>query len=89
AVKGLQLLPRLLKAKTGSVKRELYDLRSDPLEKNNLAGKKQEIVKELSEKLQRWKEKQQAAVAGLGEFDKKVDVTEQMRERLRKLGYFG
>jgi arylsulfatase len=87
-VKGLQLLPKLLKAKTGAVKSELYDLRSDPFEKNNLAGKKPEIAKELREKLQKWKEQQRALNESLAQFDKKIDMTGQMRERLRKLGYF-
>jgi arylsulfatase len=85
--KARHVLPRMLKTRMGTVTKELYDLENDPEEKKNLVGKKQAIANELSRKLQRWREEQNALASKAGKASK-VEATQKMRERLRKLGYF-
>ena len=76
--------------KAGSEPRaELYDLKADPAERNNLAGKRPELAWEMAEKLRQWKARQKAVEEKLGQLGQKLDATEEMQKRLRRLGYFG
>lgn len=50
-VSGSVRLPAIRKGKYKLVGKELYDLEADPSEKNNIAEKNPEIVKELSDRL--------------------------------------
>lgn len=50
-VSGSVRLPAIRKGKYKLVGRELYDLEADPSEKNNIAEKNPEIVKQLSDRL--------------------------------------
>ncbi len=88
ASKSVQLLPKMLKARSGAIERELYDLENDFGERKNLAKKEKGVVEELQEKLNEWRKKQKMLKENLGEFDKVIDAAGEMKERLRKLGYF-
>ncbi|MBN2067700.1 MAG: sulfatase [Candidatus Diapherotrites archaeon] len=88
ASKSVQLLPKMLMAKTGSVSRELYDLEKDKGEKKNLASKNRQLVDLFGKKLQGWRERQKRIQQSLPGIEKKIDATDEMKERLKKLGYF-
>ena len=59
----------------------LYNLKEDPLEKNNIAKLFPEIVKSMEENLERY-EKQQIVIE-----TKDNDKTKEIEEELRKMGY--
>lgn len=59
---------------------ELYDLKVDPLEKNNLASQEGERVVKLQELIERWREKHEKG-------GKLAPISEEDRARLRAMGY--
>lgn len=65
---------------------ELYDLREDPTEQNNIYNASSTLAKTLSEKLQTWRIST-IETAGGEETRPKVKLTPEEIERLRSLGY--
>ena len=62
---------------------QLYDLRADPAEQNNLAGQRPELRERLSEEL-----RQRRAAAGHGAPASSLEgLPDELRERLESLGY--
>lgn len=61
---------------------QLYDLRTDPAEKHDLAGEREELLQELMEEVRRWRENTLTAV----ETESVVLDAEQIEE-LKALGY--
>ena len=59
---------------------ELYDLKVDPLEKDNLASQEGERVVKLQELIERWREKHEKG-------GKLAPISEEDRARLRAMGY--
>jgi arylsulfatase A-like enzyme len=59
---------------------ELYDLRADPGETENVAGRHPEVQATLAQALERWLDER-------GPTRPEADLPEELREKLRQLGY--
>jgi hypothetical protein len=69
----------------GTPEFELYDHKKDPLDRKNVAGENQEIVKRLTGMLE---ERRQAAIAAaLPATNANTKMSAEEMERLRSLGY--
>lgn len=77
-------------SKSGELSYELYDLKNDPKELNNVLEKYPEPAALLKGKLANYAfscEKIRNAVLGEGFIDKPADLDEQTKEKLRNFGY--
>jgi arylsulfatase A-like enzyme len=66
---------------------ELYDLRSDPEQRHDLAATQPERVAALERRILAWYAEGEARVSGLGEIERQQILSDEDRERLRALGY--
>lgn len=67
---------------SGADKYELYNLKTDPAEKNNLAGKEKGKFKFLKERLEKWSNRSKPNAMLL-----RKQIKDQEKDRLRGLGY--
>jgi arylsulfatase A-like enzyme len=65
---------------------ELYRLRNDPGERDNLAGERPEAAQDLGRRLRDWQRAQPALPGASGP---SAELTEEERARLKGLGYLG
>lgn len=72
---------KYIEGRNGS-SRELYNLKKDPDEKNNLINEKPRVATRLKERLN-------LALGGRSTRKRRRNLTEEMRKRLKKLGYLG
>jgi hypothetical protein len=75
---------RVLTGDFVDVHNELYDLRSDPSETENVAENHPEVVVELEEALMLWTD---GLASGASGADGSVDVDPETMEQLRRMGY--
>jgi hypothetical protein len=61
---------------------ELYDLKADPAEKKNLAGRGLAVERELADLLRRWQADRRAHPEA-----RPVEPTDEEKARLKALGY--
>lgn len=66
-------------------KSELYDLKEDPNEKNNIINDHKEVADDLLQKLQEWQRSFKSADIG----NKEADFDDAVKKRLKALGYLG
>lgn len=64
---------------------ELYDIQTDPLETNNLASRRADLVHELKRMLEAWWKSRNTGL--IGQSIARSDVNPAVAERLRALGY--
>lgn len=64
---------------------ELYDLRADPLEQNNIAAERPEVVKELRAQLEAWSEKHGWKLNTRSA----PELSDEIRQQFEALGYLG
>jgi arylsulfatase A-like enzyme len=63
---------------------ELYNLRSDPAERINLAEQRPDVVRDLIRMIKEWRKDQSTLLSEPGLF---VELSEEVKERLKSLGY--
>ncbi|MDA0205462.1 MAG: hypothetical protein O3A53_14315 [Acidobacteria bacterium] len=64
---------------------ELFDRRADPLNLQNIAAEHADIVEQMKQELEEWRES--ALAARLSAVDSTADMTPQEIEKLKSLGY--
>lgn len=64
---------------------QLYNLKEDNLEVNNLAVKRPEVVYEFAQRLSQWR---QETGTEIGLYETRIELSEEMREKFKKAGYW-